>query len=440
MQPMTAGRRTIAWPVGLAAAVLAAWPAAAEDPPPAPPPPPTLTACDAIRFALERNPELAAARLQHGIAAAGAVIARAYPFNPVWEGRGRAAFGPPSAAVDNPFTTENTLLFEVELRGQGRYRRSAAAAALSRTDWEIAARELDVSIRVVRAFDTVVYRHQKLQVLLDTVKLNEQLLEKAKGLRETKLLKPADVIVLRTEVTDSQAAVGQGRTALAVAWSDLRRTLGAVDECFLVRGGLNPPPAPGDCAALADAAVEARPDVQARRAAVAEADARLRLEVANRFGNLTVGPTYEYDPTRINLPGVQFAVPLPVLNTHRGEILQRQAERALAGAELRQAEVQARQDVRAALDRLREARRWADYYATDVLPDLEKSLNEIRELLKQPAEVSGVSALNLLDVQRKLLHARDAQLDALFEVRQAAADLAAAVGDPALAVGPCPRP
>ncbi len=49
---------------------------------------------DAVRQALENNPELAAQRQQHGVAAAEIVIARTYPFNPVWEGKIRAADGP----------------------------------------------------------------------------------------------------------------------------------------------------------------------------------------------------------------------------------------------------------------------------------------------------------------------------------------------------------
>jgi outer membrane protein TolC len=134
-----------------------------------------------------------------------------------------------------------------------------------------------------------------------------------------------------------------------------------------------------------------------------------------------------------------MAVPIPALNLHRGDVLQRQAERARAAAALRQAEVVAAQDVRAALARLRRARDWADYYRAAAIPGLERNLKEIRDML-QLGEAGGVNLLSVLDVQRKLLKARDGQLDARFEVLQALADLAAAVGDPSLAVEPCPCP
>jgi len=41
--------------------------------------------------ALEHNPQLLALREQHGIAAAGVVIAKTYPFNPIYQGAFRDA-------------------------------------------------------------------------------------------------------------------------------------------------------------------------------------------------------------------------------------------------------------------------------------------------------------------------------------------------------------
>src|ERR1700722_2963108 len=74
---------------GFVAILTAAWTAAADLPAPTPAPPP-LALDAAIRLALQQNPEIAAMRQQHGIAAAGVVVARAYPFKPVFESRVRS--------------------------------------------------------------------------------------------------------------------------------------------------------------------------------------------------------------------------------------------------------------------------------------------------------------------------------------------------------------
>src|SRR5262245_54784642 len=68
----------------------------------------------AIRWALQHNPEIATLRQQHGIAAASVIIAKTYPFNPLWEAKVRAAFGPESAGVTNAVSNEHKFLIDVE--------------------------------------------------------------------------------------------------------------------------------------------------------------------------------------------------------------------------------------------------------------------------------------------------------------------------------------
>src|SRR5205807_9933596 len=116
-----------------------------------------LTLDAAVRWALVNSPELAALRQQHGIAAAAVVIADTYPYNPVLESKIRSASGPESASVTNQLSQEHKVFLDVQIRHQGKYRRQGAAAALSRTDWEIAAQEVALAVRVERAFGTVLY-------------------------------------------------------------------------------------------------------------------------------------------------------------------------------------------------------------------------------------------------------------------------------------------
>src|SRR5262249_24364825 len=88
-------------------AVVSAW--ADPNPQPADPTPHQLSLDSAIRWALEHNPELAAIRQRHGVAAAGVVIARTYPYNPFFEGRVQGIGAPESAGVTNRVNNEYKL-------------------------------------------------------------------------------------------------------------------------------------------------------------------------------------------------------------------------------------------------------------------------------------------------------------------------------------------
>ena len=174
--------------------------------------------------------------------------------------------------------------------------------------------------------------------------------------------------------------------------------------------------------------MERRADLHARQAALYEADANVRLARANRFGNPIVGPAFTYDPTRSQHDRRQINVPLPVANTHRGEIRQSEAEYALAAWQVQQTEVAVRQDVAAALARLDVAERRAAQFTNKLLPDLKQALDDMEKLFLN----GDADLLKIVDVQRKLLKARDGYLDALWNVRQARADLLAATGEPVL--------
>jgi outer membrane protein TolC len=450
------GQGRLTWllgPAALALGSLCAVPAlSAPLPPPAPPAPMSvvqvppaveetpgaLSADAAIRWALEHNPEIAALRQQRGIAAAGIVIARTYPFNPVWDGTVNGASGPESAGVTNVVPITSKLTLEWELRGQRRIREQGAVATLTRTEWEVAGQELTLAVRVLRAFDNVVYRFRKRRLVLDTIELNTTVAKKLEDLAKGPMPPTAaDVHLIHSEVDDARAQLPPASAALVTAWQDLYKALGLTCGAFDLLGGFEVPPRlEGDAEQLQQAAQEHRPDLRAHQVAVAEADTRVRLEIANRHGNPAIGPYFEYTEGRAAFVGVAITTPIPILNTHRGEIQQRQAERTRAALELRQNEVTVQQDVRAALARLEQARRWVDLYRRETIPNLERTLKAIQTLY-QAGGPGAPDLLRVLDVQRKLLKARDVELDAIFELRQAVADLAAATGDPSVAVLPC---
>ena len=250
-------------------------------------------------------------------------------------------------------------------------------------------------------------------------------------------VRPPDQFIIQTELNVFMAQASVAHAAVVTAQTDLRRALGVVDV-LEIHDTLEATPLHLDAKTLVALAIERRPDRQAHAAAIAEAEARLNLEKANRYGNISVGASYGYDPTRINTIGGIISLPIPVCNQHNGEIRQREAERERAVLELRQAEIDIVHDVEGALARMEAARRWAELYRTRIIPEMKTAVDSIERLFR--AGDPGVDLLRLIDVHRKLLQARDGYLDAQWELRQAQADLAAALGDPAAAGSELARP
>ncbi len=415
--------------VGLLGLALCALSKAEEPRTELPPPsqPPALTLSAAVQWALEHNPALATFRRNRGIADAAVLIARQYPFNPivqdfVWYGN-----GPADAGVTNHVFNEHTARLDLELNHQGRYRRAMAQSALTRTEWEIAAQELLTSIQVTRAFNTLLYREGKYRVLEEGAEFTEQVADLTKQLVDQGTLRSADLLLARADVTESRNSLGPGRSLVIVAQNDLRRALGMISESFELEGTLEKGFVPPSANFLVQAGLERRPDLHALEFAVREADNRLRLEVANRWGNPSLGPAFEYNETSVFFVGSWLIWSPPILNQRRGEIRQREAERARAMQALQQGEIQVRQDVFAALARLTQAEEVVNNFRTQTLPSLRKAREEFDKLYQ--AGQPGVDLARVIDIRRRLLRARDAYLDVLFELSQAQTDLSAAVAD-----------
>src|SRR5260370_9048241 len=96
-------------------------------------------------------------------------------------------------------------------------------------------------MRVVRAFNAVVYRQEKLNQLNRTFDLDQRTLELVQKLVSQGKLHGPDEILARSEVDDVRAQRGPAQAALVAARSELRRALGLVEEHFTLQGKLDAP-------------------------------------------------------------------------------------------------------------------------------------------------------------------------------------------------------
>jgi outer membrane protein TolC len=393
-----------------------------------------LTREAAVRQALVQNPFLATIRKQSGYAEAALIIAKTYPFNPVFTGYLTGVGGPENAGITNRVYHEYYVSLELELRGQGKHRKAIASATASRIEWEIAQQEIAVSIAVVRAYNTVLYRQKKLEFIDAGIKTNELAFEQMRKKFDAGKVKATDLMLARIDLDSARAQRGQAKTALTVARSELRRWMGTLDDGFAVAGDFDVPLPSTDQAALTELALSQRADLHARRAALCEAEGQLRLVIANRWGNISAGPYYELDPTRVSYIGGRLSSPLAIFNTKKAEIHKAETDVSKIRSEVQQLEMQASQDVQAALSRWIDASKWASSYQTDVLPNLTKAKEEIE---KQFASNDPTAELTrVLAIQRSFIKANENLLDAHYEISQAQADLGLSVAEPSLAIGP----
>lgn len=88
---------------------------------------------------------------------------------------------------------------------------------------------------------------------------------------------------------------------------------------------------------------EIRPDYEAARVAVNQADAEVRVAKVETYDDLTIGVSYEGDRSIFNAPvgakrdsflGASISIPLPVRNKNQGRIIEQQAVHRQAEAEL----------------------------------------------------------------------------------------------------------
>ena len=379
----------------------------------------------AVSWRWRYNPEIAVQRQQRGIAAAKVLIANAYPFNPVMENRIQGAAGPASAGITNSVPLEHLILWEMEVRGQGKLRRQSAAAGLSRTDWEIVREEQLLIARVLAAFSTWLYRDQKLRLFLETQRFNEQLAIDVGDLMKAGKLHANDLILAQTEAQGARDFVESAREVqVACALRCLPRARPGKRHFCARRHVERTPPGADAASARGDRAPKPRRfvgEAGRHRRSRSELAANARESLWQSDGRACLrlrSDTRELrrHPTQRALAGRQLA-------PGRSRPARRRTGAGAVGR--RSTEMLVRQNVQSAIARLEAAQRREEIYRTAILPGLVKADEDMEKLFRAAL---GVDVLRVLDVRRKLLTARDSYLDTLWRVTQVRAELVAAVG------------
>ncbi len=398
-----------------------------------------ITIDEAVAIALSQHPDLAVARQDVAIADAQRVIANTYPFNPTFEAQVQAAdnFG-----LAQHIRQSYSLLQEFERGGKGNYRRGEAGAAFARSDFERRAKELALAADVYRRFEAVLVARQKLDLARETSRLNDQLAEDAGTLLQAAKATGADVLVARQEALDSHQLESVAEADLQLARLELRAALGIAEDVQLeTQGELRlverlERESPNT---LVQTALANQPELAAKVAALQQADAAVCLAIANQKANVTFGPAMEVDENKTFFIGGTLQMPLQLYNKKEGEVLQAEAERGKAAAELEQTRLKVKMAVLSASQQLNDARRQAAMLSETVLPAGERHLQDAAKLLS----AGQMDLLKLVELRRRQLVARQQLVEARNQIVQRQIDLEALTGRllfPAPSLHENPRP
>ncbi|MDQ7780377.1 MAG: TolC family protein [Planctomycetota bacterium] len=396
-------------------------PLSAHDDKPVPTQVETLTAADAVTFALEYSPVLAAARKKLHQAAARSAQAGLWP-NPTLEfeadGIPRRRFG--------LNTSENSVTLEQEIPLGGRLSAQSAAAA---KEWEIEALGADAVSAAVRAeVETLFYKvlasQERVRIAEETLAINRELLDAIKARVEAGGAMMTDEIKARVETGQTALALARAQAALRLARRGLNLSIGLPElEVGRYEGD---PEDIGDGTVAPGSAREAlvgNPELKAAEKEKELAVEQLAIAQAERIPDVAVrfggGRAVELEETEDGTNHetdyfytLGISVPVPLFNNNRGAVREAMAGIDRAAAELKVREARLTAELEAELASYDQTVSEVRTFRDSILPDARQAL----ELVRSGYEAGKFSCLELLDAQRTLVQARQAYADLLEAV------------------------
>ena len=283
-----------------------------------------LTTVEVAVLAVQNSPDLRAIRAQRGVAQAQVIEAGLLP-DPVLSGSYGVLLGGPGIAdaIGATLTANISALVTLSAR-----RRASEAAALQVDanvvwqEWQTISRAQTLTIDLVEQGRLL----ERLGATLALLRTRGDTATRAvaQGNATLQTLAPfvAELTALQTE--HDIAALAQEQR-----WQQLDALLGLLPGVRpMLSTDLRVPAIPAAAAPLLLANLpHRRPDLIALQLGYQSQEARLRGAVLGQFPNLTLGPNYGNDTSRVETLGPGFSLTLPLFNRNRGQVAINQATR-----------------------------------------------------------------------------------------------------------------
>lgn len=393
----------------------------------APPPVLRLSLNEAIALFLRQNFDVIVSSFGIDSAKGQQITAKLFP-NPVLFVNTEASFTQGNTPGRSGQIT-STIQQLFEMAGKRGYRIESAAFGTqsAEANFEDAIRQLGFTLK--DAYYRVQLAQRRLAIAEENRDRFARILEVNTIRFKKGYIAEVDLIRIRLQIVDFQAQVIQAIQEADQGRADLRVLLGVTPAVeLLLTTELDYHRVEPDIDALRMIAIEARPDIRARRLTQSQRLADLKLAKAYRYPDVTIGAGYAVQgprgPDNPQMPILNFNVPLPLFNRNQGGIVQSEVAAQVAEADLKKTLIQVESQVDVAYRNLIQSRRLVEAYRAGVLEDARLTLT----IVEKAYERGGATILDLLDAARTSRTIQQNYIETLYNYQRNIFQLESAVG------------
>lgn len=378
----------------------------------------SLSLPQAIATAMERNPDMAAARQEIGIADGVRRQAGLIP-NPElsWEVEDTRR---------DTSTTTVTLSQPLELGGKRGARIEVAQVGQNLAQMTLEQQVNSLRADVVQAFYSALRAQTGVELARQSLDLTERGLQVVEGRVRAGTSSPVEATRAQVQLAEARLQLSRAQSEKSNAYRQLAQVTGSTVDTVdrLDAPSLSPGLPPADDLLLSR--LEQTAELRQAMARIDQNDAALGSEKAQRIPNLTVSVGSQYDRLereRVNVVGL--SLPLPLFDRNQGNVLSA-ARRADQARDLRNAtELRLRSETRTALNQWSTAMQEVASYDSTILPAARQAV----DTATRGFERGKFGFIEVLDAQRTLIAAREQYLASLATASDARARVERVFGD-----------
>ncbi len=265
------------------------------------------------------------------------------------------------------------------------------------------------------------FAERRIELLSELAELAAREVELMQQLRTAQEVSTLDLLTVQRVHAEVTLQKRRGEHQLATARRKLAAVVGVTQ---LAPTRLAEPPRPetplSDWKDLWDRLLAESPQLASALAARQRAEANLQLARAGRRPNVELLAGVQNDMlVQETLANVALGVPLPLFDRNQGAICEAEAELSAAENEIERVRMNLQHRLASSFGAWLDARRRAEYYAENILPNLRQSLKLVERAFQQ----KQLDYLTVVRTQKELIQTRLEQLEAEQQTHAALAEL-----------------